>query len=103
MTKAKLKAIKMAKKQIKKTIPDNEIELASVYFTISNMALLHLVNNPRNLLNEYHNINSIVWGETGYGMEPELKSWEKEVKKAKEGDYVYEEWQKQREKHIAIN
>jgi hypothetical protein len=36
-------------------------------------------------------------------MEPELKSWEKEVKKAKEGDYVYEEWQKQREKHIAIN
>ena len=33
-------------------------------------------------------------------MEPELKSWVKEVKKAKEGDYVYEDWQKQREKFI---
>jgi hypothetical protein len=51
------------------------------------------------LISEYHNINNIVYSETGVGLEKELKSWVKEVNKAKEGDYVYEEWQKKRKKY----
>lgn len=93
----------MAKKPTKKTIPDEEKEIASIYFALSNMALLHLLQNPRNLVSEYHNINGIVWSETGYGIEPELREWVREVKKAKEGDYVYDEWQIQREKYLSIN
>lgn len=81
-------------------IPTTEIETASVYFTLSNMALLHLVNNPKNLVNEYNTIDGIVQSETGYSLNDEFKYWKKEIKKAKLGDYVYDEWQVQRQKYI---
>jgi hypothetical protein len=83
-----------------KKIQTTEKELASVYFTLSNMALLHLVQNNRNLISEYQIINSIVWSETDCGIEEELDYWRKEVNKAVEGSYVYDEWQKQRENYI---
>ena len=84
----------------KETIPTNEANLASIYFTLSNMAILHLLRNPKNLESEYYNIDGIVQSETGYGLKDEFNYWKKEVKKAKKGDYVYDEWQVQREKYI---
>lgn len=88
---------------IKETIPTNEANLASIYFTLSNMAILHLVNNPKNLENEYYNIDGIVQSETGYGLKDELNYWKKAVKKAKKGDYVYEEWQNVKTSYIKNN
>ena len=84
-------------------IEQNEMELAAKYFVLSNCALLDLVRNPYNLLNEYSNVNGIVHGETGTSLDDELKYWQKEVKNAKQGEYVYQEWQTVRTKYIKIN
>lgn len=87
----------------KEIIPTNEANLASIYFTLSNMAILHLIKNPKNLESEYYNIDGIVQSETGYGLGDELKYWKKEVKKAKKGDYVYDEWQDVKTNYIKSN
>lgn len=84
----------------KETIPTNEANLASIYFTLSNMAILHLVKNPKNLENEYCNIDGIVQSETGYGLKDEFNYWKKEVKKTKKGDYVFDEWQNVKDNYL---
>lgn len=87
-------------KKTEKVIATNEKEIASAYFTLSNMALLHLVKDNKNILNEFNQINGVVWEETECGLEEELKYWKKEVSVAREGDYVFDEWHEKRENYI---
>ena len=81
----------MAKKE--KGIPENEIEIAAMYFAMSNCAVLELART-KNLKQEYYNVSGIMEQECGSGLDPERKSWLKDCKKASPTDYVATEWER---------
>lgn len=78
----------------KKTIKLEEQEAAAKHFTISNLALIELVERFTDIDRAYDEVDGILQQETGCSANEELRDWRKAAKKAKEGDYVYEEWQK---------
>lgn len=78
-------------------IPSGEWEAAASYFTMSNLAAISLVpQGMKNINQAYSYVDSIMVMETGCSMQEEYIDWYKEVKASKAGDYVTEEWAKQK-------
>ena len=68
-------------------IHKDEQSAAAKHFTMSNMALLQLVEGETDINRAYDMAAGIVETETESTCDGELKFWSKEVKKSKEGDY----------------
>lgn len=74
-------------------IPIEEQEAAAKYFTLSNLAMLEVVRS-NNIHQAYREADDILASECGIGAGEEKRDWDKEVKKAKPGEYVATEWEK---------
>lgn len=79
-----------------KGIPQEEWEAAAMYFTVSNLALLHLARGNKNLHVLYAEANQVMLCEVGCSINLEYRDWYQEVKGAKAKDYVTQEWNKVR-------
>lgn len=79
-------------------IPQAEIRPASMYFAMSNMAVLDLAPKGYPLATAYQIVDGMVQSDTGESMEEERQDWENSIKKEKEGGYCFTEWNKVKSK-----
>lgn len=82
----------MAKKKvIQKFIAESERQLAAWYFTLSNTAMLFMVQN-NNLEIGYIRANECMQMECGASLREELLDWWNSIQEGNE--YCFEEWEK---------
>ena len=86
---------------VKETISTEEQELAAKYFTLSNLSLLHLVQN-NDLKYGYQRADEIMFSEAGSSIRGEYEYWLSEVSKKNPDPYVSEEWNKVKTKYVNI-
>ncbi len=73
-------------------IPKEEQLEAAKYFTLSNMAVLHLCEGYKNIHVAFQRANEMIIMETGCSMDEELRDWVDSVKKSKADDWMAKEW-----------
>jgi hypothetical protein len=90
--------MKKARVKIQKFIDKSERELAAIYFTLSNLAMLDVVPNDGDLRSMYRKADEIMSFECGSSIYPEYRTWAQDIDS---GDsYCYDEWQKVRSKYV---
>lgn len=87
---------------MKRGIAIKELEVAAMYFTMSDYCLLHIMDNKfinRNIKQAYSQANEIVSSETGTSLNESKQDWIKLCNKAKHGDYLTAEWEQAKLKY----